>query len=89
MRDIKPLVWVAFGNVKDLFLAYYDKAGIPQWALSAGGPGDDRAYAMEIVGKTATIIGRCMDWARFGKTTLNVTPYNYFDIFVARLQIAP
>ncbi len=78
-----------FGNVTDIFMAKYNSAGIPQWALSAGGPGDDRAYGFEIAGKTATIIGRCMDWARFGKTTLKVTPYNYWDIFVSRLQIAP
>ena len=79
-----------FGLNMDVYLAKYDPKGVPQWAVRGGGPGSERAYGLHLVGNSAYIAGRCHDWAKFGNTTaLSVTPYNKYDAFVAKLQVAP
>jgi hypothetical protein len=56
-----------------------------------GGPGDDVVTDIASDGKKHIYVaGACQDWATFGDTSpLSVSPYNVWDVCVAKLQIAP
>ncbi len=40
--------WLVSGGEEDIFLAKYDAAGTPQWGVSAGGEGNERASSLDI-----------------------------------------
>ncbi len=79
------------GFVKDGMLAKVDSMGKVLWAAKMGGPGNDVLTDIASDGKKHIYVGgACQDWATFGDTPpLSVSPYNVWDVCVAKLQVAP
>ena len=78
------------GQLYDFGLIKVDPSGKPLWAIRAGGPEDDVPREMRLDGKGNLYVGgQCQDYAKFGSTpTLRGTPYNIFDMCVAKLKVS-
>jgi len=78
---------ISFGNIsltsngnRDIFIAKYNNIGIPQWAVSAGGPGYfDEGIAISINNSgNVYVMGKFENYAHFGTDSLIADPTNYF-----------
>lgn len=73
-RVVSRMVLRSRGS-SDMFLAHYDENNKPQWAIKAGGDGEDkgRALAVDSADGNVVVFGYFSGVARFGSFTLQST----------------
>lgn len=76
----------SFNHVEEMFVAKYDAAGTPQWAVTGGGNNKDRATALAVDGSGNVFVGGYYsDTAMLGGQTL-ITRNNTRSGFLAKLD---